>query len=908
MEKDYQPKEPFGIQVYYEQECRAREEDNMASSTTINAWMDKLVVSLLPTSTPTIDARKYKEHFVRQVKNHTYGRTNQFNVIERLNGLEEKLQVLNLDDVAHELYSRRMRLNITEVHWLPDILDLLLHLSVEPVKHSRVSNLERMKPRSHTPPPLTWADIEADDPIDHGDEIWTIPEYSDFSSEEDEAILSSANPSPVSAKQPRSVKHAISETIEIGLPEETSSLSSFVSSQFWNKPGFSVTTTEQQSIREILMMLNGLPTSMFNVFGDELKPDPRYRLRNVEVETSSRFLTQAAKLGSLIRSVMVWLGKARSERVMLLIESHFRETLLEFHQLINVLQMDVSNGNCSNGVVTLLETLHRVNAASTPLKSISGLLPHLPPDEPVTALDTLYKHIDLAYSCCDQQAMNTILPIFTTAFEAYAAPVDAWIQTGTVDESVPSFFISKTVAPKSPASLWHDWFSLSPNHTKLIPTFLEHYAPKILTAGKTAALSRYLDPSEKFKVDRTELGIAKVAYDASKMIMTLPVAFTTTFEMLIESQLSSILSLSTSSLKCLLEEHCGLSRLLDAFDYIYLGKNGAVLGGIEARVFDQIDRCVEIWNDRFLVADTLAEAFLDVKCINPEFLNVQSRYTSSRSMESRRRSVKILGALTVSYEFSWAIANIILPHTVASYQRIALILSQIRRAKFGLERRAYFYVQNIPLAGDSTIQNGARALCFTLSVFVNIVYNHFTTCTISPMTKTMRSKLEGTVDEMIHIHNEYTQSLELACLCAKRIKPLHDSLLAVLDLCLRFTDVVSSPMTEANPRSRDFEASSFISARSQHRRRRRAEQESSSDSDEEEEDGIGDGYSTFILNEDTSIAEEMTNIKQTFRKHVTFLMAGLRGVGRSSGQGGDLLELLADSLEGVFPQKRIGRF
>lgn len=870
----------------------------------MNAWMEELVLSLLSTSTPPSLVRKYKENFIRQVKNHNYGRTNQFDVIERLNGLEEKLQVLNLDDVAEELYSRRMRLNITEDRWLPDVLDLFLHLSVDPVRNSRVGNLERIQPKPKTPPPLRWKDIEANDPIDRDDDIWNIPEYSDLSSDEDEVLVSSAPSSPVSEKRQVS-KKAISRTFEeVELAEEASSSSNFTSRQFWKNSGFSITTSDQQAVREVLMMLNGFPTSMFNSYGNECKPDPRYRLGNVEVETSSRFLTQAADLGSKVRSVMWWLEKPQTENVMQLIESRIRDTLLEFHRFIAQLQMDVSNEDYSTGVITLLELLHCINGASAPLKSVAGLLPQLPSNEPVIALNTLYRQLDLAYSCCDQPALDTILPVFLSAFKMYAAPVDGWIHTGAVDGNAQSFFISQVITSRSPATLWHDWFSFVPDKGRSMPAVLEKYGQRIFIAGKTAALLQYLDPSGK-QTPHIELGLAQAAEDASKMITTLPIPFPATFEMVIDSQLSSILSSSTIALRRLLEEHCGLSRLLDAFQYIYLGKNGAVLDNFEAKMFDQIDRCVEIWNDRFLVAETLAETFVDIKCIDSELINVQSTYTSSRSMESRRRSVKILGALTVSYDLSWPIANIILPETVISYQRVALILSQIRRARLVLNKRAYFCVQNIPLTGESAIQNMARALCFTLSFFVNIVYDHFTTCTISPMTNTMRSKLEGSVDEMISIHNEYIRFLELACLCGKRIKPLHDSLLTILDLCLRFTDIVSAPLTAANQSSNDFEASSFISARSQRRRRRKAEPEISSSSDEDEEDGIGEGYSTFILDEDTSVAEEINKIRQAFTKHVTFLMAGLRGVARTSGELGDLLELLADSLEGVFTQKRI---
>ncbi|KEF54625.1 uncharacterized protein A1O9_09067 [Exophiala aquamarina CBS 119918] len=881
----------------------------MASSTTITAWLEELVQSLLPTSIPQSDIRKYKEDFIRQVKNHGYGPTNQFEVIERLTGLEEKLQVLNLDDVAEELYSRRTKLNITEDRWLPDVLDLLLHLSMDPVNNSRVRNLERIQAKPQTPPPLTWKDIEATDPIGRDDNIWDIPEYSDLSSDEDEVAVSTTTTSPVSIKQRGSIGKAVSRTFEkVGLAQEASSSSDLASCQFWNKAGLSIETSEQQAVREVLMMLNGFPTSMFNLYGNELKPDPRYRLVNLEVETSSRLLTQAANLGSTMRSVMGWLEDSHNDAVMQLIEHRIRDILLEFHRFITQLQMDVANGNYSTGVITLLELLHQTSGASVPLKSVAGLLLHMPNNEPVAALNAMYKHVNLAYLCFDQPTLDTILPVFASAFEKYAVPIDAWVQMGVVEGSSCSFFISKSVASRSPATLWHDWFSLILDENRTIPSFLENYAQRIFAAGKTAALLQYLNPPEN-KTPLIELGLARAAEEASEIATTLPVPFSATFEMLIDRQLSSVLSTSTGALKGLLEEHFGLSCLLDAFQYLYLSKDGAVLDNFEGKLFDQIDRCVEIWNDRFLVADGLAETFAEVKCIDSERLNVQSTYTSSRSMESRRRSVRILSALTVSYDISWPIANIILPEAVTCYQRIALTLGQIRRAKFVLERRAYFCVQSVPLPGEPAVQNMARDLCFTLAVFVNSVYDHFTSCTIAPMTKTMRSRLEGSVDEMISIHNEYVRLLELACLSGKRMKPLQDSLLSILDLCLRFTDIVSSPLTAAKQSSRDFEASSFISARSHRRRRRKVEQdESSSSEDEEDEDGMGEGYSTFILDEDTSVTEEIIKIRQEFTKYVTFLMAGLRGVARSSGEIGDLLELLADSLEGVFPQKRIRVF
>lgn len=866
--------------------------------------MAELALTLLPSTETSLQDRKLKDNFLRTIKNHTYARTNQFAVDEHLTGLEEKFQVLNLDDLAAKLYSCRIELRSHDDHWIPDVLDLLLHLSDNPAKNSRVDDLATGRLAQQIPELLTWKEVEADDPIDRQDSIWKIPSYSDLSSDEDEAdsgALSSAATSP-----DRLINKALDGKLSARLlddfdPSLRSSISQLDKTQFWRLPGPEVCLTEKQAIQEVLLMLQGIPTSIFNILPQAIEPNPRYRLEHLNATASSSLLSEAALLGSQINSIRVWLHLRQESNVMQLIEDRIRESLSAIDLSFSTMQDRILQRLPSAGIESLFQVLHLARSTSLPLRNMLRILPLLPPSDPVTALDTLFAFVDSTYSCYDEKTLEIALPILIAAFQLYAKPIDTWISTGSIREDGVRLFISENPRPVERLTLWHNWVHITPDDETRIPSLLKSAAKNILTIGKTTAFLAQLQPGSGAVEAIDPLAVsAKEAFDLTQQSST---SFCAIFDMIVNRHLTAALANATAKLTMLLEENCGFSRLLDALEHVFLCKNGAVWQRFESRVFEQIDRCVEVWNDRFLCADALFDTFSSVECVDPELITVRSAYTSSRTMESRRRSVKILSALTVSYEVSWPIANVIRPGSIVSYQKIALLLSQLRRVKFSLERRAYFCTQNISL-GAGHVQTTARALCFQLSFFINTVYNHLTGCVIDSLTSSARARLSGTIDEMIAVHADYIATLEHGCLCSKRIQPLREALISAMDLCIRFTDIVSSPLTRQGPHLDDFEAGSFISAHSQRYRKRRRAAESESSSEEEETSDGGDGYSTFILGEDTSILDELVRVKYDFRKHVAFLTAGLRGVARNSGETGDLFELLADALEGVLPQAR----
>ena len=83
----------------------------MATSSTLNQWLNELSASILKSESKSSPrAKKLQDNFRREVRRHTNSRTNQFEVIEHLDGLEEKFQVLSLDNLADALHVRRNEL------------------------------------------------------------------------------------------------------------------------------------------------------------------------------------------------------------------------------------------------------------------------------------------------------------------------------------------------------------------------------------------------------------------------------------------------------------------------------------------------------------------------------------------------------------------------------------------------------------------------------------------------------------------------------------------------------------------------------------------------------------------------------------------------------------------------------
>lgn len=242
------------------------------------------------------------------------------------------------------------------------------------------------------------------------------------------------------------------------------------------------------------------------------------------------------------------------------------------------------------------------------------------------------------------------------------------------------------------------------------------------------------------------------------------------------------------------------------------------------------------------------------------------------------------------------------------YQKVFTILLQIHRAQHLL--RTLLFQRQAHKNSSSTVQDRKKSnlLRFRLHRFVDILHTYLTVTVFEELTKDMRARLSKAedLDAMADIHQAYIKKLELQCVLAKNLQPIHSAILQLLDICVALYDAEAQTVKSTNPEK------SGISAKEKSRRRRsalmlrsaRVDVTSDSDSDSADE-GATPESEREELEYDADhekfgfhgpYPDKLRKMSKDFEKLSSFIVAGLRGVGRAGGE--TCWEMLAERLEG----------
>jgi gamma-tubulin complex component 5 len=149
------------------------------------------------------------------------------------------------------------------------------------------------------------------------------------------------------------------------------------------------------------------------------------------------------------------------------------------------------------------------------------------------------------------------------------------------------------------------------------------------------------------------------------------------------------------------------------------------------------------------------------------------------------------------------------------------------------------------------------------------------------------------VETMAEVHRGFVSTLQIRCLLSKNLAPIHSTVIAILDLVVRFYDVC---VEEAKNRS--FKLPSTVSVRRRRKRKSLAaapapaeESSSSSGTEEELAPADYDADSEPVVSGIESPQEMLTE----FDRHCSFILTGLRGVSRVGGE--ESWSVLADRLD-----------
>ncbi|KAE8154239.1 Spc98 family-domain-containing protein [Aspergillus avenaceus] len=803
------------------------------------------------------------------LKANAHGRTDQFAVAHQLEGLQEKFQVLNRDELADALRIRLTELNEHRGSCFPEILSLLLQLADRPAQLSTVERIGSSRPQEHVKP-LTWTDLDVSGSAFCEDDIWENVDYGADSSDDLSSVSSDSDPAPI-PQTPIVIEENYvvpDELFSSGEDEEL--VTSIKAARFWRDEnniqnhGISTRTlTELQIVRETIFMLQGLPTSVFQRLEQRIGVDRRYKIEHLSNETLFSLLQSFSAIGSRIDILRRY---TQIPRVIPYIQTFHRgieDRLASFDRYLSTEHAKFLS-QAESVSVSLLQLYEDVSRESKLLLLLAEITSNLgkTSDNPVRCLDLLYDSICMTQATGDDNEFKFLSQLFFSCFETYARPIRRWMERGELENSHQgAIFVRDDRSNKTDLrTLWHDWYSLDESSwLSNAPKFIQPIAQKIFVTGKSMVFLRHLNVSEvQEHTHQTTLTFEDV-FPEDSAALCLP------FSSLLDSAFGRIVhenhAFASALLRKELDQQCGLWISLQALEHIYLAKDMSVSAAIDHKIFDLLDRN-RAWNDRFLLTEVAQTAFATLPFIDVSRVIVRSHKDPS-TPQTTPKSIKILQAISFDYILPWPVANIITKPSLKAYQRISTFLMQIRRAKYTIvKQRLHSYPAQ------------AYALRHTLLWFLNTLYSHITDYIISTTSLSLRKSLQTAldVDAMIAAHKTYISSLQDQCLLSPTLLPLHESLISLLDLCIAFADLQS--MRASQDSRPEYGRDKFES--------------DDSDSDD-------DAVPVHGTLHDTQYLQRLRDIRNQFNQIVAFMVAGLKGIGRVNGQLS--WEILAEKLE-----------
>lgn len=875
-----------------------------------------------------------------------WGRTDQFTVAKQLDGLQEKFRIVNKDDFADALRDRLDELDKRRVPWAPEVLSLLLQLSDRPADVPKLPKFDAPA-ISVSESPLKWSDLDDTGVAYSQEDIWAEVDFGAISSDDDDYSITSSDVSiprivPQSNNTQPDVFVVPEEFFSTGDDDEL--IATIKSGHFWEYDSAAVREfseshtryiTELQATREILFMLQGLPTSLFWQLDDEnIAIDRRYALRHSSNSAFMNILKLCTSIGTRLRSLRKFVTLPQSVVFLQTFVKGVEEHLREFDVTIGNLHLRYLSVTGEAVFVSLLQLMEDIEKASQILLLLYDITTRVKAassDQAFICLDLLYDLVCVNQAAGNDHAFRALARLFFACFEAYCRPIRLWIEAGDLDASQGEFFISETGRGNDLRTLWHDWYSLEESSGRIhAPKFLKPAVHKILTTGKSIIFLRNLGISpEDLDGARKPLALADVCPDDDSLGLQ---SFASLLEQSFADSIAANHQLASDLLRQQLNEQCGLWTSLSALEYIYLCRDLSVTSVVDSKVFELLDRDRRLWNDRFLITELVQSTFSEVLEVDPSRLIVRSSNNSSsrHAVDPQNRSVKLLEALYTDYVLPWPVANIITKSAISSYQRISTFLMQIRWAKYVVEQQRLRKPRGDDNVNSSVVSffdadpaadNVGYAIRHSLLWFTNILYNHMTALVIAPSTAAMEKSLAAArdVDAMIAVHSAYMASLERQLLLSKNLKHVHDAVISMLDLCVHFADVQAARHGE-HARFDRRAARSFLSSSKfsrwrgrRPRRSRRREGESTQyidelDSDDDDDDldeipggGDGDvddndeGNTTSVSFVELSYSSHLNRVREEFNRLLGFIVSGLRGVGRVDGL--QSWEVLADRLD-----------
>ena len=872
----------------------------MAQNAKIAALTDELVQSILQFD-PATNRQAYKrakDLAVKGLRGHQYARTNQFDVRNKFAGYDEKCRVKGRDDLADALQLRLQELEGRTNKFKPEYLSLLLQLADRPLENTRVEALDLLRPP--TPPPqLTWDEILEEDPYSD-EEIWKDIDYA-VESSGDEQVDQGRKKQKKELSTPATSIHeddtydpeACVESIDASLVPNVEE------AQFWTsqsaEDGVKSEMTELQAVRETLFMLAGLQTSLYLIDKERcnVRVNTRFNLSHAIPTTVDHLFSQFATIGTKLLRLRKWTRRPSTLPLIQTFEAAVRERLLDYDRQLSTLQRRYLVPN-SPIPVSLVALSSEVRHASEQILCLSQVVSDVEPRllvNPFSHLEELFNQTTVAQMALQKANFDFFSTMLFDCLRTYLKPIRRWMESGELGANDETFFVFENDSGSDVASMWHDRYVLRRDAQNELrsPSFLQPAASKIFNTGKSVVFLKELGYGHTL-LDNLEaeppLDHRSVCGSSSEVPLSpFPELFNAGFEKWIRSKYS----LASTSLRTHLFSSQGLMRVLETFQALYLGCNGAVFTTFANAIFERMDSGHRGWNDRYMLTELARVIYSDVfPAHDAEKIVVRSSKTKEQA-----RSVRGLAAVTIDYSLHWSLTNILQRSSMPLYQQLHAALLQSYRAQYLLQRCRPSPRAQPQTTHAKTSPRLIYKLHHRLTWFTDLLRSYYTETVIAFTTADMQAAMQKAqdIDQMADVHVRYVARLQERALLSPDLKPIHKAVVEVLDVCVLFAQTVG-----------EMEGKRLAAPRKKSRGDLLGKGELE-DLDTDSEDGgerdgdDGDAAASRRKRREKgrSPEEALRFVDEEFARLLPFITAGLRSVGRVGAE--PLWEQLAERLE-----------
>lgn len=816
----------------------------------------------------------------------SHTRTDQFAVAKQLEGLQEKFRILNRDELAEALQSQLVELEKTRNSWFPEILCLLLQLSDRPALLSTVKHSAEGVETAETKQSLSWSHINVEGIAFNDEDIWEKVDFAGDSSDDDFSVASDASFSRQRPQSSTTVEedYVVPDDMFLSAQDEDV-VTSIRKAQFWKpenqpvefhgKDDSSRLITESQLCREVIFMLQGLPTSVFRHLDGEIKVNYGYKLAHSSNEALASLLQCFSEIGANINVIRRFTKVPQTIPYMQTFCRAIEERLLEFDKILSQLQCKHLSVDYTISILQLLADVRQHSHELLLLSDMIAKLGEISIDQPMRCIDLLYDLICMHEALGDETSSRNLAQLFFMCFKTYTRSARLWMEKGQVDALDSTFFVRTIHENGGLRTLWHDWYVLDMGHKgQKVPKFLATSIQKVFTAGKSMVFLRHLnampDPADSQD-------------DNCPLESSLSLPFSALVESAFEKLVNVDHSLSASLLRTELGQQCGLWASLDALHHVYLGKDMSATSAIDAKIFELLDRG-RFW-DRFLLTEVARTAFAPISVVETSKLLIRPANLSSSQYQTR--SVRVFQAISIDYGLPWPIANIITEDVMHSYQRVSTFLMQIRRAKYSIVKQR---IRDARRASETdTLVNILR---HNMLWFLDFLYGHLTYLVISTETQALHKALSGAqdVDAMIAAYQSYMVSLEAQCLLSKDLSQVHEAIISILDLCVHFASLQTAHSLDGQD-----SGLSAVNMKTSRATKLPGDDFDSDDDHDYEDDELSHEQTLTASFSDSSYIQQVQKVKHQFDHLATFVIHSLKGRARADGLPS--WEILADRLE-----------